>query len=189
MWSPCLPSWWTTSSSRPAPTSPSAVPGSRGTRSSCSSSGDARDSAETRPRSPRELRPPGSTLFSSTLKTKVSGLRPQVPVCLKTSDLFIQVLFTVPKSDNGRHFSVSGTTIFKSKGRINLDEEMFGLGFDPVRATDGGRYTCLINNRPKPDAVIKMSVLGESFILRGVLDPRMGSNGWGGGREENSTRK
>ena len=61
---------------------------------------------------------------------------------------------------------------------------MFGLGFDPVRATDGGRYTCLINNRPKPDAVIKMSVLGESFILRGVLDPRMGSNGWGGGREE-----
>ena len=53
---------------------------------------------------------------------------------------------------------------------------MFGLGFDPVRSTDGGRYTCLINNRPKPDAVIKMSVLGKS-ILRGGLDPRMGSNG------------
>ena len=91
--------------------------------------------------------------------------------------------------DNRRHhFSVSGTTIFKSKGRINLDEEMFGLGFDPVRATDGGRYTCLINNRPKPDAVIKMSVLGKS-ILRGGLDPRMGSNGSGGGLEGNSTRK
>lgn len=48
---------------------------------------------------------------------------------------------------------------------------MFGLGFDPVRATDGGRYTCLINNRPKPDAVIKMSVLGKSILrLRGGLD-------------------
>ena len=57
---------------------------------------------------------------------------------------------------------VSGTTIFKSKGRVSLDEQMFGLGFDPVRATDGGRYTCLINNRPKPEAVIKMSVLGKS---------------------------
>ena len=81
------------------------------------------------------------------------------------------------------HFSISGTTIFKSQGRINLDEEMFGLGFDPVRATDEGRYTCLINNRPKPDAVIKMSVLGKSNLnpMRSRLDPGMGSNGWGRG--------
>ena len=84
------------------------------------------------------------------------------------------------------HFSISGTTIFKSQGRINLDEEMFGLGFDPVRATDEGRYTCLINNRPKPDAVIKMSVLGKFNLdpTRSRLDPGMGSNGWErGGRK------
>ena len=88
------------------------------------------------------------------------------------------------------HFPITGTTIFKSQGRINLDEEMFGLGFDPVRATDEGRYTCLINNRPKPDAVIKMSVLGKSNLdpTRSWLDPGMGSNGWGRG-EENFTQK
>ena len=91
------------------------------------------------------------------------------------------------------HSPISGTTIFKSQGRINLDEEMFGLGFDPVKATDEGRYTCLINNRPKPDAVIKMSVLGK-FILdptRSRLDPGMGSKsvGEGGKEEENFTQK
>ena len=87
------------------------------------------------------------------------------------------------------HFPITGTTIFKSQGRINLDEEMFGLGFDPVRATDEGRYTCLINNRPKPDAVIKMSVLGKFNLdpTRSWLDPGMGSNGlvW----EEGKRRK
>ena len=90
------------------------------------------------------------------------------------------------------HFPITGTTIFKSQGRINLDEEMFGLGFDPVRATDEGRYTCLINNRPKPDAVIKMSVLGKFNLdpTRSRLDAGMGSNGLGGGeKEENFTQK
>ncbi len=55
----------------------------------------------------------------------------------------------------------TGTTSFKSKGRLSLDSEMFGLEFDPVRPVDSGRYMCLINNRPKPDAVIQMNVLGE----------------------------
>ena len=91
------------------------------------------------------------------------------------------------------HFSISGTTIFKSQGRINLDEEMFGLGFDPVRATDEGRYTCLINNRPKPDAVIKMSVLGKFNLdpTRSWLDPGMGRIWLGRGKkeEENFTQK
>ena len=83
------------------------------------------------------------------------------------------------------HFPITGTTIFKSQGRINLDEEMFGLGFDPVRATDEGRYTCLINNRPKPDAVIKMSVLGKSNLdpTRSWLDAGMGSNSVGEGEK------
>ena len=92
------------------------------------------------------------------------------------------------------HFSISGTTIFKSQGRINLDEEMFGLGFDPVRATDEGRYTCLVNNRPKPDAVIKMSVLGKFNLdpTRSRLDQEWNGVefGWRGGKEEeNFTQK
>ena len=96
----CLPSWWTTSSSRPAPTSLSAVRASRGTRSSSSSNGDVRDNVETQQR--RELRPPGSTLFSSSLKTKVSELDPPMQVVSKyLIHIHIQVLVTAaPKWDN-----------------------------------------------------------------------------------------
>ena len=55
-----------------------------------------------------------------------------------------------------------GTTVFKSKGRIGLeDEDKFSLSFNPVQPRDEGRYTCLINSRPKPDAVIKLKVLGK----------------------------
>ena len=45
--------------------------------------------------------------------------------------------------------------------RIRLDQDMFALEFDPVRANDRGRYLCLINNRPLPDAIIHLNVLGE----------------------------
>ena len=58
-----------------------------------------------------------------------------------------------------------GTTVFKSKKRLRLEDDkagMFSLAFSPVRAEDEGSYTCLINNRPNPDAVIKLKVLGES---------------------------
>lgn len=45
--------------------------------------------------------------------------------------------------------------------RIRLDKEMFALQFDPVTDKDEGKYVCLINNRPLPDAVIKLNVLGK----------------------------
>lgn len=53
------------------------------------------------------------------------------------------------------------TTLEDPKSRIRLDQEMFGLEFDPVTAKDQGKYICLINNRPLPDAVIQLSVLGK----------------------------
>lgn len=52
-------------------------------------------------------------------------------------------------------------TVFKNKDRLRMDKEMFGLKFDPVSSHDRGRYKCLVNNRPAPDAVIKMKVLGK----------------------------
>jgi hypothetical protein len=64
-----------------------------------------------------------------------------------------------------------GTTVFKSKGRVMLeDEENFSLSFSPVDSRDRGKYSCLINNQAKPDAVIKLKVLGE---LRFWLEARV----------------
>ena len=60
-----------------------------------------------------------------------------------------------------RYVKDQGTTVFKSKDRLRLDTEMFSLAFAPVASEDKGRYSCLINNRPSPDAVIKMNVLGK----------------------------
>ena len=60
-----------------------------------------------------------------------------------------------------RYVKDQTTAIFKSKGRIRLEPEMFALEFDPITASDKGQYICLINNRPLPDAVIKLTVLGK----------------------------
>ena len=57
------------------------------------------------------------------------------------------------------------TAILKSKDRIRLEPEMFALEFDPITASDKGQYICLINNRPTPDAVIKLMVLGKFLLL------------------------
>ena len=53
------------------------------------------------------------------------------------------------------------TRVLTSPDRISLDRDMFGLAFNPVADRDEGRYLCLINNRPVPDAVIKLNVLGR----------------------------
>jgi receptor-type tyrosine-protein phosphatase gamma len=55
------------------------------------------------------------------------------------------------------------TAILKSKNRLRLEPEMFALEFDPISSEDKGQYLCLINNRPIPDAVIKLMVLGKLF--------------------------
>ena len=57
------------------------------------------------------------------------------------------------------------TAILKSKNRIRLEPEMFALEFDPITASDKGQYICLINNRPTPDALIKLMVLGKIIYI------------------------
>ena len=54
------------------------------------------------------------------------------------------------------------TNVLSNADRIRLEMDMFALAFDPVIDKDEGKYLCLINNRPLPDAVIKMNVLGKS---------------------------
>ena len=57
------------------------------------------------------------------------------------------------------------TNVLSNVDRIRLEMDMFALAFDPVNDRDEGRYLCLINNRPLPDAVIKLNVLGKSILL------------------------
>ena len=68
-----------------------------------------------------------------------------------------------------RYEKDQGTTLYKNKERLQLEQDMFALEFDPVTALDNGRYICLINNRPAPDAVIKLNVLGKCYQLHTVL--------------------
>ena len=56
------------------------------------------------------------------------------------------------------------TNILSNVDRIRLEMDMFALAFDPVTNKDEGKYLCLINNRPLPDAVIKLNVLGKIFL-------------------------
>ena len=56
------------------------------------------------------------------------------------------------------------TNVLSNVDRIRLEMDMFALAFDPVNDRDEGRYLCLINNRPLPDAVIKLNVLGKSML-------------------------
>ena len=57
------------------------------------------------------------------------------------------------------------TNVLSNVDRIRLEMDMFALAFDPVNDRDEGRYLCLINNRPLPDAVIKLNVLGKSHVI------------------------
>ena len=54
-----------------------------------------------------------------------------------------------------------GTSVYKNKKRLRLDQDLFALEFDPVTSLDAGRYKCLINNRPSPEAMINLKVLGK----------------------------
>ena len=53
-----------------------------------------------------------------------------------------------------------GTTVFQSS-RVQLDMNTFALKLNNLTTFDQGRYVCIINERPVPDAIIKLKVLGE----------------------------
>lgn len=52
------------------------------------------------------------------------------------------------------------TTVWKNRHRISLLPDSFALHFHPVRAEDSGDYVCLVNSRPKPDAIVRLIVQG-----------------------------
>ncbi|XP_071054817.1 putative receptor-type tyrosine-protein phosphatase mosPTP-1 isoform X3 [Onthophagus taurus] len=64
-------------------------------------------------------------------------------------------------------FTSDITTVWvkqNKQNRISLLPDTFGLNFHPAAAEDSGDYICLVNSRPKPDAVVRL-------IVQDVPDP------------------
>ncbi|XP_033611696.1 uncharacterized protein LOC111875417 [Cryptotermes secundus] len=53
------------------------------------------------------------------------------------------------------------TTVWEHRHRITLLPDTFSLHFHPVTAEDSAEYSCLVNNRPKPEAVVRLVVQGD----------------------------
>lgn len=58
-------------------------------------------------------------------------------------------------------YSGSSTTTWFNHSRISLLKPFFELFFHPASAEDSGDYVCLVNNRPRPYAVIRLVVEGK----------------------------
>ncbi|GJQ68134.1 hypothetical protein Trydic_g10717 [Trypoxylus dichotomus] len=56
------------------------------------------------------------------------------------------------------------TTVWVNQNRISLLSDSFGLSFHPALAEDSGDYICLVNNRPKPDVLVRL-------IVQDIPDP------------------
>jgi receptor-type tyrosine-protein phosphatase gamma len=54
------------------------------------------------------------------------------------------------------------TTVWEHRHRITLLPDTFSLHFHPVTAEDSAEYSCLVNNRPKPEAIVRLIVQGKS---------------------------
>jgi receptor-type tyrosine-protein phosphatase gamma len=54
------------------------------------------------------------------------------------------------------------TTVWEHRHRITLLPDTFALHFHPVTAEDSAEYSCLVNNRPKPEAIVRLIVQGKT---------------------------
>ncbi|XP_047103389.1 uncharacterized protein LOC124722243 [Schistocerca piceifrons] len=61
-------------------------------------------------------------------------------------------------------YSDAGTTVWENRRRITLRKDNYALEIHPVSAEDNGRYTCLVNSRPRPEAYIMLQVQGKSTL-------------------------
>ncbi|XP_048512163.1 tyrosine-protein phosphatase 99A-like isoform X2 [Athalia rosae] len=70
------------------------------------------------------------------------------------------VLMLEWRADGARilEYSSSSTTVWKHRNRVSLTTDNFALFFHPVTSVDSGEYYCLVNNRPMPEAIVKLMV-------------------------------
>lgn len=65
-------------------------------------------------------------------------------------------------------YSSNTTIVWNHQNRVSLSLKNYALQFHPVTAQDTGEYTCLVNSRSMPEAVISLIVHGECSFLFSV---------------------
>lgn len=69
-------------------------------------------------------------------------------------------------------YADSAAVVWHGSERLALDAQSYALQFKPVRHHDGGEYSCLVNERRRPDAVIHLIVQGKRCVLIRLRDER-----------------
>ncbi|KZS07421.1 Uncharacterized protein APZ42_028860, partial [Daphnia magna] len=55
-------------------------------------------------------------------------------------------------------YSNNAVVVWNNQDRMSLDSQTYALLFFPVRHYDHGEYTCLVNERRRPDTIIHLVV-------------------------------
>jgi len=53
--------------------------------------------------------------------------------------------------------------VWTNRERMSLDPLNYALQFFPVKNTDQGEYTCLVNERRRPEAIVHLIVQGRKL--------------------------
>ncbi|OAD61166.1 hypothetical protein WN48_00485 [Eufriesea mexicana] len=64
-------------------------------------------------------------------------------------------------------YSSNTTIVWNHQNRVSLSLKNYALQFHPVTAQDTGEYTCLVNSRSMPEAVISLIVHADGTLKRG----------------------
>lgn len=59
-------------------------------------------------------------------------------------------------------YANNAAVVWHNSERMSLDAQSYALQFNPVRHYDHGEYSCLVNERRRPDAVVHLVVQGKS---------------------------
>ena len=59
-------------------------------------------------------------------------------------------------------YTNNAVVVWNNQDRMTLDSQTYALQFFPVRHYDHGEYTCLVNERRRPDTIIHLVVQGRN---------------------------
>ncbi|KAK4036786.1 hypothetical protein OUZ56_028824 [Daphnia magna] len=65
-------------------------------------------------------------------------------------------------------YSNNAVVVWNNQDRMSLDSQTYALLFFPVRHYDHGEYTCLVNERRRPDTIIHLVVQAVSLSCHNV---------------------
>ncbi|XP_063218642.1 protein sidekick-2-like [Bacillus rossius redtenbacheri] len=76
------------------------------------------------------------------------------------------LVFTLEWRARARLVEYAGesTTVWEHRRRLSLEPGSFALRIRPVESGDSGVYSCLVNNRPQPEALVRL-------VVQDVPDP------------------